>query len=274
MTWLTIIIASLLGILTPTGVVLEKVAENNIRRQVKEVEQLSVRIDNVPSYQVSQGKVDRVRIASRGVYPIEDLRIDVIELESDRLNVDLKKLQQKGNNQIARSLREPAQAAVRVVLKESDLNQALQSPKIKAQLQQLLEQLLPKRSDFTIPKLELLNANIDFQENNRYRFQAQLQQAPTETEPAQTLDLVLEVSINVIRGRQIQLLDPAGSLNDRRLSRRLLNGFAERLSEQLDLQTLERNGITARVLELKGDNNQLDLAAFVRLEPQKREQSR
>ncbi|PSF36771.1 DUF2993 domain-containing protein [Aphanothece hegewaldii CCALA 016] len=270
MEWLTIIIASLLGILTPTGLILEKVAEDNLRRQVKEVEQLSVRIDNVPSYQVISGKVERIRLASRGVYPITDLRIDTLELESDRLNIDLNKLQGKENNQIARSIfREPVQAAVRIVIKEEDINRALQSPKIKAQLQQLVKQLLPNRSDFSVPSLEILNANFDLQDNNRYRFQAQLQQSSTTDAPAQTLELVLEVSLNVIRGRQIQLLQPSGSLNGRKLSTRLLNGFAERLSEQLDLQSLERNGITARVLQLKGDNNQLDFAAFVRLEPQK-----
>lgn len=269
MEWLTIIIASLLGILTPTGLILEKVAEDNLRRQVKEVEQLSVRIDNVPSYQVAKGKVDRIRLASRGVYPITDLRIDTLELESDRLNVDLAKLQGKDNTQILRSLREPAQTAIRIVIKEEDLNKALQSPQIKAQLQQLLKQLLPNRSDFSFPSLEILNANFDIQENNRYRFQAQLQQSSTADEPAQTLELILEVSVNVIRGRQIQLIQPAGSLNGRKLSTRLLNGFAERLSEQLDLQSLERNGITARVLQLRGENNQLDLAAFVRLEPQR-----
>ncbi|GFE71118.1 DUF2993 domain-containing protein [Chroococcus sp. FPU101] len=272
MEWLTVIIASLLGILTPTGVILEKVVQDNLRRQVKDVEQLSVRIDNVPSHQVIQGKVARVRLASRGVYPLTNLRIDTLELESDRINIDLAKLQGKGNSQILRSLREPAQVAVRIVLKEADLNQALQSPEIKAQLQKLLKQLLPKRSDFPIPTFELLNANFDLQDNNRYRFSAQLQQASTADEPAQTLELILEVSVNVIRGRQIQLSQPAGSLNGRKLSSRLLNGFAERLSEQLDLQSLERNGITARVLQLKGENNQLDLAAFVRIEPHTREQ--
>lgn len=269
MEWLTIIIASLLGILTPTGLILEKVAKDNLRRQVKDVEQLSVRIDNVPSYQVVKGKVERIRLASRGIYPITDLRIDTLELESDRLNIDLAKLQGKGNNQITRSLREPAQAAVRIVIKEEDINKALQSKEIKAKLQQLLKNLLPKRSDFSLPSLEILNANFDIQENNRYRFQAQLQQSSTVDESAQTLELVLEVSINVIQGRQIQLIQPAGTLNGRKLSTRLLNGFAEKLSEQLDLQSLERNGITARVLQLRGNNNQLDLAAFVRLEPQR-----
>jgi hypothetical protein len=272
MEWLTILIASLLAILTPTGLILEKVAEANLRRQVKDVEHLSIRVDNVPSYQVAQGKVDRIRLASRGVYPLEDLRIDTLELESDRLNVDLAKLRGKSNDRILRSLREPAQAAVRIVLKESDLNRALESPELKKQLQQSLNQLVSDRSDFSFPTLTLLSANFDIQENNRFRLQAQLEQSATADQPSQTLELVLEVSVNSLRGRQIQLSQPAGSLNGRKLSTRLLNGFAERLSEQLDLQSLERNGITARVLQLRGEEDRLELAAFIRLDPQTGEQ--
>jgi LmeA-like phospholipid-binding len=272
MEWLIVIIAGLMAIVTPTGLILEQVAENTLRRQVKDVEQLAVRIDNVPSYQVAQGKVERIRLASRGVYPIDKLRVDTLELESDRLNVDLPQLQGKGSNRIRQSLREPAQAAVRIVLKEEDLDRALQSPEIKLQLQQLLNQLLPDRSEIPLPSFELLNANFDIQEDNRFRFQAQLQQSPPSEEASQPLELVLEVSVNTIRGRTIQLSKPAGTLNGRKLSSRLLNGFAERLSEQLDLQSLERNGITARVLQLKSENHHLHLAAFIRLEPQAREQ--
>lgn len=270
MEWLTIVIAGLLAILTPTGLILEKVAEDNIRRQVKEVEQLSVRVDNSPSYQVALGKVDRIRLASRGVYPIADLRIDTVELESDRLDVDLEKLRGK-NTRILQSLREPAQVAVRVVIEEDDVNRALQSPEIKGKLQKLLNGLLPDDSDISVPPFEILNAQFDIEDNNRFRFQAQLQQSPTADAPARTLELILEIDVKTIRGRQIQLSQPAGSLNGRKLSTRLLNGFVERFNGQLDLQPLERNGITARVLQLRGGDDRLDLAAFIRLEPQKRE---
>ncbi|MGH2415639.1 MAG: LmeA family phospholipid-binding protein, partial [Microcystaceae cyanobacterium] len=79
MEFLTIFLSSLLAAISPAGLILETVVENTLRDRVEAVEQLEVRIDNTPSYQVLQGKVDRVRIASRGVEPIPHLRIEALE---------------------------------------------------------------------------------------------------------------------------------------------------------------------------------------------------
>lgn len=65
MEFLTILLSALLGIVSPAGFVLDRVAETAIRNQLDSAEELSVRIDNTPSYRALQGRVDRVRIAGR-----------------------------------------------------------------------------------------------------------------------------------------------------------------------------------------------------------------
>jgi hypothetical protein len=272
MEWLTIILSSLLAAISPTGLILDRLAENKLRSQVEAVEQLAVRIDNVPSYQVLQGKVERVRLASRGIQPIPDLRIDTVDLETDAIDVDLSRLQQ---GKSADALRQPLQAAIHVAITEADLNQALRSPKIQARLQQMIDELMPKQTEFALPRFTLLKAHLDFMGANRVQFQVQVQESATQTDKEsktqtdkpETLDLVLEVGLNVVAGRSLELVEPKGTLNGKRLSSKLLKGFAQGLNKKLDLRNLENKGITARLLQFKIEEQQMNLAAFIRLEP-------
>jgi len=55
----TIILSGLLGLVSPVGSVIDRTAENAIRSRFEKVEQLQVRVDNAPSYQLLQGKVQR-----------------------------------------------------------------------------------------------------------------------------------------------------------------------------------------------------------------------
>ena len=65
---------------------------------------------------------------------------------------------------------------------------------------------------------------------------------------------------------KIELVEPIGTVNGRPMSARLLTGFAQGISDRLDLNTLEENGIFARLLQLEIDREQIALAGFVRME--------
>jgi len=95
MEWLTITLASVLTLLTPAGAIIDTVLAHTLRSQVQKVEQLAVRVDNTPNYQALQGKIARVRISARGIYPRADVRIEKIELETEPISLDLRQLQQK-----------------------------------------------------------------------------------------------------------------------------------------------------------------------------------
>ncbi|NES81309.1 MAG: DUF2993 domain-containing protein [Moorea sp. SIO2B7] len=261
----TIFLSSLLTILTPAGLILDSVSKNTLRSQFEEVEELEVRIDNAPSYQIIQGKVQKIRLASRGLQLTPAFRIDTLELETDPINIDLSILQQRGENALQKSLRQPLQGAVRLVLSEDDLNRALQSPEIKTQLQKFVNQMRGNSSQRK--RYELLNTHIELLGDNRLRVQVQLRRANSVEQESEPLDIMLELGLNVVAGRNLQLVEPVATVNGRKLSRRILNGFAKGLTGRLDLRTLEDNGITARLLQLKMEGDEIDLAAFVRVQP-------
>lgn len=267
MEWIVIILSGLLAAISPTGLIIDRVAEKNLRDRVEDVEQLDVRIDNAPSYQVLQGKIDRIRIAGRGVKPIPDLRIAVAELETDPIDVDLQRLRQEGGSVFLQALRQPASAAARLVITESDLNQTLQSPKIRSRLEGIINGLVKRNSGRTASSFKILKTRLDFLTNNRLSFQIQLQPSEIQANAAEPIEIKLEVGLNVVSGRSLQLSEPQGTLNGRRLSTRILRGFAEGANEQLDLRRFEKRGITARFLQFNITEEEINIATFVRVEP-------
>jgi hypothetical protein len=263
MEWFLIALTGLLTAITPVGLVVDHVIANNIRDRVKSVEELSVRVDNSPSYQLIQGKISRVRIAGRGIEPINHVRIDTLDIETDPIDVKVNDLKTGNLEQVRGSLRSPLQGAFNLIIPEDDINKALAEPQIKSQIQALLSKLLP--SD--IPTLEFMSAKVTLKAANRAQVELQLQQKVDESEPPEKLEITVETGVKVIEGRSLELIDPTASLNGRKISQRILQGVLGSISDRLTLKRLEKYGIIARVLELQLDNKEVNVAAFVRLNP-------
>lgn len=257
MEFFTIFLSSLLTAISPVGLVIDTVVANTIRSQVKSVEELAVRIDNTPSYQPIKGKIDRVRIATRGIEPVENLRIEAIELETDPIHINLNSLEGKGITGVRQSLRQPLQLGFNLVIKESDINQALESANIKSRIQKVIDRFLPEQA----PRFEILTLQFQFKSENRLGIEVQLQQEAKEGETPDPLALSLETGLKIENGRSLQLLDLNGTLNGRKLSRKFLSRF-----QSFDLATLEKQGIIVRLLQLNLDEETLNTSAFFRLD--------
>lgn len=251
----TILLSGLLAALTPVNLIADKVTAKAIRARFNKVEQLKVRIDNAPNYQLIQGKIERVRIAGRGMWLTPDIRIDALELETDPLNVDLQRLR-SGTQANPTSLRQPLQAGVRLVLTEADLNKALASPNVAARLKIIGSRALggsPERYEFINPKIELLA-------NNRLRFSMEVRE-----KDAPPLALNVESGLSIVSGRSLQLVEPVVIVNGKPLSPLLVGALTRGISNGVNLRTLEERGITARFLQFKVDKGELNVAAFVRV---------
>ncbi|MDJ0511297.1 MAG: DUF2993 domain-containing protein [Crocosphaera sp.] len=260
----TIFLSSLITILSPVGLVADKLVADALRSQVADVETLAVRIDNTPTYQAIGGKIDRIRIASRGIEIIEDLRIDSFELETDSIDIDLNQIQQaRGIKNIQSSLNKPLQGAVRMVIQEDDLNAALEAYNVRSQLKNLIDSILPDQ----VPQFEILKLQLNFMEENRLSLEIELEQATSEGQPPNNLKIEAEVAFEVQQGKKINLTDISASLNDRKLSSRFTNLLKAGINDRFDLDILASQGFIARILDLKMDEKQLEIATFFRLSP-------
>lgn len=257
MEFLTILLSSVLGLLSPVGVVLDRVAVNAIRDRLVEVEQLDVRIDNTPSYQLLQGKVDRVRIAGRGIVPIEGVRIDTIEVETDAIAVDPQLLSQ-GDIE----LESPFRAGIRLVITREDMLNSLNSEQVQALVNRLGSSLSGLGGGESDATFEFVNPQITLLEGDRVRFTVNLQEQRTY----QQNHIELETGVMVVAGRQVQFVDPLITLNGVPLPAPILTPLVAGLAQQLDLQRLQASGVTARLLDLNITPDQVAIAAFVQVD--------
>jgi len=254
---ITILISGLLAIVSPTGLVIDQVIEDNLRSQINEAEQLEVRVNNTPSYRVLQGKLGKIQIAGRGIWLTPDIRVEALELETDPVNLDLPTLRQGNQGSIRATLKQPLQAGVHLVLTESNLNQALLSPLVALQLQQIGDNILAGSGI----SYKFLNPRVDFLGNNQLYFYIEVQEGNTKPLPVK-----IELELRIASGGDLELTNPVVFFQDEALPPQLVEKLVQGLSSQFNIRTLEGAGITARLLQLDIDRGKLDVAAFIRVE--------
>lgn len=260
MEFLTILLSGVLGLVAPVGLVVDRTALNAIRSQLSQAEDLVVRVDNAPSYQLLQGKVERVRIAGRGLkLKQQDIRIAVLDLETDAIDLEPRSLKNR-----PLKLRRSFQAGVHLVLEQEDINQALHSPAVLAILDDLDIPQIGANEDSDASS-KFVNPRVELLPNHRLRFQVELTAAN-----GQQLSILVESGIGVASGQKIQLVEPVVYVNQEAVTRQFVNAIATNLSKRLDLSSLEVYGLGARILQLKVNPQQLEIVAFLRVEPSSR----
>ncbi|HAN45389.1 MAG TPA: DUF2993 domain-containing protein [Cyanobacteria bacterium UBA8156] len=232
------------------GVVVDRLATDFLKQQLAKVEVLEVRVDNTPNHQILAGRVDRLRVAARGIYPLLFLRVDTLELETDAIEIDTASLQRGPVR-----FRQPVRAAVRVVLQDEDLNQALRSPEILAVFPTIEANLAGNRSG---GRYQLTAPELRFLAENRVRISAVL----TPEAGGATLPVAVESGLALQGGTRLALVEPRASLAGEPLPSQLVEAFARGLNRALDLRVLAPQGLTVRMLQFQIEPGRLQLVGF------------
>jgi hypothetical protein len=243
------------------GVVIDRLITEALRGQLVRADQLEVRLDNTPNYQLLQGKIDRVRLAGRGIYLSSFLRIDTVDLESDPISINPNFLQ---SGQLV--LLEPAQAAARVILKAEDINQALRSPSITSSFRGIKFSLNPTDPNTKAEEFDLINPQVTFLGDNRLRLNATLQPV---SNPQSGLKIAIESSIVVVDSTRLELTASTINLQGITVPEQITSTLARGINRLLDFRQLEASGIFARILKLEVTESQMQLIGFARMEPPK-----
>jgi hypothetical protein len=275
MEFITILLSSLLSVFSTAGMFVDRAIAKSFRSQFTEVKELNVRVDNAPSYQIVQGKIDKVRLASRGLKYKNEIEIDTFELETDAIDLNRKNIKKNNLKNLRKSLRKPLNAGFHLIVTEEELNKALQSEKIKTRIQKLLNKAIPGNEESSLPSYQILNLTFDLLDNNRIGTQVQLSRPnpdpPDEEELQeqfdQPLNVRLEFGLKLVGGKSIQIIEPMGTVNGKAISSKLLNGFARGFSNRINLRKLEEDGLLVRLLKLKIGDREIDLAAITSLAP-------
>lgn len=254
------LLTTVLGLAGSPGIAIDKIATDFLRGQIVRADVLEVRVDNAPNYQILLGNVDRVRVAGRGVYILEFLRIDQIDLETDPISIDPNVLQ---SGKVI--LRRPLQAAVRVVMRSEDVNTALRSPNVQTSFKNLSIDITGTNKNPEI--LDLIDPEITFLEGDRLRLSASLQSKPTPAKPNPSkLDVSINAELKTIGGTKLQIINPKIELSGTPVPERIAKAFTEGLNKVLDLRQLESKGITARVIRLELTEGKMQVIGFAKMD--------
>lgn len=248
---ITIFLTSLMAVIGTGGIIAEEEVAKAIRDRVTDVETLAVRIDNRPIHRLLGGKIDRLSIATRGLLLIPEVRIDLLEIETDPIDIPDFAV---GEEIISRRiLSQPIQLGMRLILKEDDLNEALRSQVVKS----YLETRIPQSRNY-----QLISVEVKLNEDNRLEINLELYSKPKE----ETMNIIVNFGLAVKQGHQLEIIEPVATINERRVSPRFLDRYIQNNLEDLNLQRLDSEGIISRVLHLEVDEDSLSIVTFIRLE--------
>ncbi len=266
MEFLATLLIGAIASLSPTGAIGEARTAAALRERLGDPEVLVVRLESRPVHQfLFAGEVDSLRVAGRGLYPLPELRLDLLEVETDPLSLDLQQLRAGAAQQ---ALREPLQAAWRAAFTEADLNRALQNPRILASLQPLAESLRQRLPGTRGQRYEVLAAAVDLQANNRLAIAIDVRVSrQADPNDFQDFDLELTTAVGLDRAQRLELRDPVIAIDGRAISGQFAAVLQGRLRDRLDLGRLDDRAIVARLLQLEIDGDRLQAVGFVRLPP-------
>lgn len=244
---LTIALSAIFGLLSPVGLILDGAIETAIRDRFESVEDLRVRLDNAPSHQILQGRVDRLRIAGRGlILKSIPLRIAILELETDPIDLD----RQNIDEGFSEALQQPLHAGIRLVVTEDDLDRGFSGD--------------AQKQEWAIGNYTFLNPQIDFLSDDRLRVRVKIREGD-DPSPS-TTQLAIESGLTVREGRYIALVDPQIQVDEETVPPPLLDTIFGGVDRVIDLERLTPSGTLVRILKLELTPDRLELAAFVRIE--------
>ncbi|ESA34947.1 hypothetical protein N836_14395 [Leptolyngbya sp. Heron Island J] len=258
MEFISILLSSLLFIGSPIGFGLDTIAENAIRSRLDGVEDVQVRVDNGSNLNLLKGKIDRLQVGVRGLYPVEGFRVAIADLETDPIDLDFSSLR-RGNV----VLDQPLNGALHIVITPEDLNQYLLSPEFTERLNNIQVNLGNAAQNREVSRYQFSNPNATFLPDNQLQLELDL----ADPNRDEVLNIKAQTSFTIENGHRLILVNPQVSVNDSEAPEQLLDAFTENLGDRLSLRRLEDSGITTRILDASISPEQFDLVMWVSIDP-------
>lgn len=261
MEFLTVLLTGLLAGITPVGLIVDTVVEQNLHARLPGSDEIMVRIDNRPTHQALAGRIDRVRLATRGLQLTPDIRAAVLEVDTDAIAIDFTRLRQ--GDPVRQIIQQPLQGGVRLVLTEADINTALASEQFRDRLNQAANSIARRVPESEIGQQYTVDEiTVDLLAANRIQIDVVVRSTQA------VLPITFIADLGIEQGRMLTFENVAITFNGEPLEPFILETVTDNLRDRFDLQKLERQGITTRLLQWEVTPNEIHLAAFIHLAPE------
>ncbi|MBE9223008.1 DUF2993 domain-containing protein [Cyanobacterium stanieri LEGE 03274] len=234
------------------GFIIDRAFSNAIKQNSASVEQIEVRVENVPTHNIIKGEIDSIKLAVRGWGLREHFRLDVFELETDPLKFDFSRIREINAENWQEIVQSDINLGIRTVLTEDDLNAMVRSPRAL----EIIASSIPPSSP---EGFELEEVSLNLRPNQRIR----LNTIARSQTPGVRVDFSIEFGIELIGTERLRIVEPVGTFNGRPISERLLQGFTENFNMRLNLNALQRFGVVARLLQVDIKDEDIGITALI-----------
>ena len=225
---------------------INKIAELALSSQLEEMDSLEVKVKTAPE-KLANGELESLLIKGKGLVIETDLRLQVLEIEMKAIAVSpLKAL--TGNIELT----QPTEGTAHLVLTETDLNRALNSPDLRAKINVLDTYLSTGQDKLTVPQ-----KSCQLREDGTVAVEAVVELQPS----GETKEVAFTATPKIAsEGRSVVLEDIQYELG-KEVSEELTQGFLNKATTMLNLRNFEKQGLALRIHHLTVEAGRIRLLA-------------
>lgn len=229
---------------------LNKIAQLALFSQVEDADRLEVKVDTAPE-KLANGELDSLLIEGEGLVIETDLRLQVLEIAMRAIAVKpLKAL--TGNIELTQS----TEGSARLVLTETDLNRALNSPELRAKINVLDTYLTTEKVKLTVPQKK-----CELREDGTVAVEAVVELQPS----GETKEVAFTTTPQIAPSGRSVVLEDIQYEPGKEVSEDLTQAFLDKAGKMLDLRNFEKRGLALRLNRLNVEAGQITLLAVAEI---------
>ena len=228
------------------GQALNKIAQLALSSQLEDADRLEVKVDTAPE-KLANGELDSLLIDGEGLIIETDLRLQVLEIAMRAIAVKpLKAL--TGNIELT----QPTEGSARLVLTQTDLNRALNSPELRAKINVLDTYLTTEKVKLTVPQKK-----CELREDGTVAVEAVVKLLPS----GETKEVAFTTTPQIAPSGRSVVLEDIQYEPGKEVSEDLTQAFLDKAGKMLDLRNFEKRGLALRLSRLNVEAGQITLLA-------------
>lgn len=225
---------------------LNTIAELALSSQLKASDRLDVNVKTAPEKLIN-GEVESLLIEGEGLVIETDLRVQMLEIAMQEITVDpLKAL--TGNIELT----QPTVGSAHLILTQTDLNRAFNSPELRTKIDVLDTYLSRGQTKLTVP-----HKRCHLQEDGTVAVETLVELQPS----GETQEVAFTTTPKIASDGRSVVLDDIQYAPGKEVSQDLTEAFLALARKMLDLRNFEKQGLALRINNLTVDAERITLSA-------------
>ena len=225
---------------------LNKIAELALSSQLEDSDSLEVKIDTSPE-KLANGELESFLIDGKGLVIETDLRLETLEISMKAIAVKPFKAL-TGNIELT----QPSEGTAYLVLTETDLNRALNSPDLRAKIDVLDTYLSTEEVKLTVPQKK-----CRLREDGKVAVEALIELQPS----GEIKEVAFTTIPKIAPGGRSVILEDIQYEPGKEVSEDLTQAFLDKAGKMLDLRNFEKQGLALRIRHLTVEAERIILSA-------------